>query len=120
MFQRLPEPGDGIGVVVMGVDAQETRERHDSGKVANESRISTAQISEQERRGLPFFHLLPGPPRRYQRTFIEFGVAALSQIIARRFGKNIKPPAGRGGEQWGSSCVFALSQRVLCDLVRLR
>src|SRR5262245_14549098 len=120
MLQRLPEPVNVIGVVVMRVDAKETRERHDSRQVANESRIATAQISEQERRGLPYFHFVPWPPRRYQRPFIKLCVAALSQIIARRFGKIIKLSAVRGEEQSGSVCGFELWQHILCELFRCR
>src|SRR5262245_42567064 len=120
MLQRLPEPGNGISVVVMRVYAQETGERHDSRQVANESRVATAQISEQERRGLPYFHLVPGPPRRYQRPFIQLRVAALLQIIARCVGKIIKFSAVRCEEQSVSARGFELSQRLLCDLFRWR
>src|SRR5262252_3727798 len=120
MFQCLPEPVNGIRIVVMRVDAEEARERHDSRQVANESRIATAQVSEQERRGLPHLHLVPGPPRRYQWTFMKLCVAALAQIIARRFGKIIKLSAVRGEEQCGSPCGFELSQHILCDLFRCR
>src|SRR5262249_6114822 len=104
----------------MRVDAQETRERHNSRQIANESRIATAQISEQERRDLPHLHLVPGPPRRYQRPFIEFSVAALSQITTRRFGKIVKLSSVPGEEQSGAARDFELWQRVLCDLFRRR
>src|SRR5262245_44654225 len=120
MLQRLPEPVDVIGVLAVRVDAQETGERHNSREVANESRIATAQISEQERRDLPRLHLVPGPSRRYQRPFIQLRCAALLQITARRFGKIIKLSAVRSEEQSGSACGFELSQRVLCDLLRYR
>src|SRR5215510_15929822 len=118
MFKRLPEPGDEIGVITMRIDTQETRERHNSRQIANEPRVAIAQISEQERRGLPSFHLVPGPPRRYQRPFIEPGVASLPQIAARRFCKTVEFSAVRGEEQSGSARGFESPQRVLCDLLR--
>src|SRR5262245_31021228 len=120
MLQRLPEPSNGVSVVAMRVDAQETRERHNSRQVANESRIATAEICEQERRDPPYLHLVPGPPRRYQSPFIKFSVAAMLQVTARRFGKITKLSAIGGEEQSGPPCGFELSQRILCDLFRCR
>src|SRR5262249_18613027 len=68
----------------------------------------------------PSFHLVPGPPRRYQRPFIEPGVASLPQITARLFRKTVKFSAVRGEEQSGSARGFESPQRVLCNLLRWR